>query len=202
MKRRSAHLQYNWWKYCLVVVFSAIVWMVVFDMIAAPEKNEKIKISFIGDDFSHEELEETLCTILPELTEQSIKSISVESPVNGQSNDYYSVLATRAHGADIMIFEESALPETVGETYFDPLSTEKLENYVAVDAYYCEDGVAYGILLWDGEGKNRFSQFYSGDERCYLFLTHTTVNAADVVSNGSAEDDAALQIIKYLLGEQ
>ena len=195
-------MQYNWWKYCLVVVFSAIVWMVVFDMIAAPEKNEKIKISFIGDDFSHEELEETLCTILPELTEQSIKSISVESPVNGQSNDYYSVLATRAHGADIMIFEESALPETVGETYFDPLSTEKLENYVAVDAYYCEDGVAYGILLWDGEGKNRFSQFYSGDERCYLFLTHTTVNAADVVSNGSAEDDAALQIIKYLLGEQ
>ena len=39
------------------------------------------------------------------------------------------------------------------------------------------------------------------DETCYLFLTHTTVNAGDVVQSGNAEDDAALQIIKYLLEE-
>ena len=201
MNERSAHLQYSWWKYCLVVMFSVILWMVVFDMLAAPEKNEKIRITFIGDDFSHEELEEELYTVLPELTYQKMKSISVESPANRQSNDYYSVLATRVYGADIIIIEESSMPDSVGETYFRPLSTEKLEKYVNVDEYYCENGIAYGILLCDGEGENHFSQFYSGDEPCYLFLTHTTVNAGDVVDNGNADDDAALQIIKYLLEE-
>ena len=201
MNGRSAHLQYNWWRYGLVVMFAVILWTVVFDMLAAPEKNEKIRITFVGDDFSHEALEKELYTVLPKLTDQPIKSISVESPVNKQSSDYYSVLATRVYGADFIIIQESSLPETVAETYFQPLATEKLEKYVDVDTYYCENGIAYGILLYDGEGENRFSQFYSGDETCYLFLTHTTVNAGDVVQSGNAEDDAALQIIKYFLEE-
>ena len=52
MNGRSAHLQYNWWKYGLVVMFAVILWTVVFDMLAAPEKNEEIRITVGGDDFS------------------------------------------------------------------------------------------------------------------------------------------------------
>lgn len=199
MGKRITHLWYSWWKYFLVLLCAFLLWMTVFDMLAAPEKNEKIQITYIGDNFLCEELNKALEQKMPELTEQHIKSVSVENPVNAESKDYYSVMATRAYGADLVIVEESAMTEDIGKTYFIPLPVEKLPEYLGSPAFYTEDELPYGILLYDGSTPNGFSQFYTGTQRCFLFITHTSVNAAGIMDRGNAEDDAALRIIMYLL---
>ena len=199
MGKRVTHLWYSWWKYLLLILCVFLFWMTVFDMLAAPEKNEKIQITCVGDGFLCEELKAALEQQLPELTDQLIKSISVENPINGESEDYYSVLSTRAYGADLIIVEESAMTENIGQTYFLPLPAEALTEYIGSAAYYSEEGTPYGILLCDGSTGNRFSQFYTGTQRCYLFITHTSQNVAGIMGRGNGEDDAALQIIAYLL---
>ena len=194
-------LSYRWWKYLLVIISSFLVWGIVFDMLASPEKNEKIKITYIGDHLSYEEMEEELFRILPNVTEQKIKYIDAENPVNGQSLDYHTVLSTRVYGADFIIIEESSLEEKVGQTYFKEIATDKLKQHIGDVEFYCEDGVPYGILIYDGTKENHFSEFYSGTEKCYLFITHTSVNFADVVEKGNVTDDAALRIFEYLMEE-
>ena len=194
-------LPYNWWKYLLVVISSVLVWGMVFSMLAAPKKNEKIQITYIGEHLFSEALETELYSVIGKLTEQNIKNINVENPINGQSVYYQSILATRVYGADFIIIEESSLLETMGETYFSEIPIDKLEPYIEKLEYYCENGVPYGIVLYDGVTENYFSQYYTGTEKCYLFITHTTVNFADIVKSGNEADDAALRILEYFMEE-
>ena len=201
MKKSTAHLQYGWWKYLLIALLSITIWSVVFDVLSAPEKNEKIRITCVGDDFLCDALEEDLWKKLPEITEQRLEKIAVESPVNGQSTDFYSVMAARAYGADLIIVEESAITETFGQSFFMPLPVEELPEALSDRELYVEEGAVYGILLYDGTTPNVFSRFYGGDQRCFVFITHNCVNAAGVMGVGDAQDDAALRLIEYLLEE-
>ena len=194
-------LTYSWWKYLLVITLSTFVWQMVFGMMESPDKNEKIRITYIGENLSCEDMETELYRVVDERTDQKIKNITVENPVNGGSTYYHSLLATRVYGSDFIIIEESSLLETMGETYFSEIPSAKLEQYIEDVEYYCENGVPYGLLLYDGTTENQFSRYYTGTEKCYLFITHTTVNFADVVENGNATDDAALRILEYFMEE-
>ena len=195
----KAHLQYSWWKYLVIAMVSVTVWMLVFDGLDAPKKNEKLRVTCVGDGFLCAELEAALVQELPGQTTQKIKKVAVESPINGQSRDYHSVMATRAYGADLIIVEESAMTEAFGQSYCVPLPVEKLPAYLTGVEYYTENDTVYGILLYDGSTPNAFSEFYSGGERCYVFITHTCVNAAGIMGNGKSGDDAALRAIALLL---
>ena len=201
MKKPTSYLQYSWWKYLLIALLSITVWSVVLDVLSAPEKNEKVRVTCVGDGFLCDEMETALWQKLPQVTEQRVEKIAVESPVNGQSADYFSVMATRAYGADFIIVEESALTEAFGQSYFLPLPVDELPDQLANREQYTENGTAYGLLLYDGTTPNVFSQFYSGNERCFIFITHTCVNVAGLMNVGNEQDDAALRLIEYLLEE-
>ena len=201
MKKPTAHLQYSWWKYLLVAMLSITIWCIVFDALSAPKKNQQIRITCIGDDFACSQLQTALEQELPKKTSQRIRKIAVESPINGESTDYFTVMTTRAHGADLIIAAESAMTEIFGQSYFKPLPVEKLPESLQGLSYYTENGEVYGILLYDGTTQNRFSQFYSGSERCYVFITHKSENAAGILGVGNETDDAALRCIEYLLEE-
>ena len=194
---RGVHFQYNWWKYLLITMAAGLIWGGIFDALSAPKKNEQLRITCVGDEFLCDSLEKALVEKLPELTEQKIKKISVESPINGQSQDYHSVMATRAYGADIIIVEESAMAADFGKSYF--VSLPQLPEDLGELVYYTEDGLNYGILLYDGAADNVFSQFYRGGERCYVFITHNCVNAGGLMGKGKESDDGALRTLAYLL---
>ena len=199
MKKSSSHLQYSWWKYLLIAMVSITLWSVVFDTLAAPKKNEQLRITCVGDNFLCQELEIALDNKMPELTSQKLKKITVENPVNSQSSDYHTIMTTRAYGADIIIVEESAMTETFGYTYFRQLPLEQLPPELQEKQYYTEDGAAYGILLYDGSAPNVFSQYYSGTDRCYIFITHNCENAAGIMGAGNVTDDAALRAVAYFM---
>lgn len=198
MTKLFSHLHYHWWKYCLIVLGSVLVWSVVFDTLGAPEKNEKIRITYIGDGIDPDAFGEALLQVLPSLTEQKIESLTVENPTSGISNDLYSVLATRVYGADFIIFEGDSLPESVGETYFLPLPQQMIQEADAASLYW-ENGIAYGFVLCGDGVQSVFSEFYSGDQRCCLFITHTSVNMGGLTQKGRPEDDAAKTLVSYLL---
>lgn len=197
MKQSPAHMTYHWWKYLLVLAASTLVWMVVFDSLGQPAKNEKIRISYFGEQLALETMEKDFIQILPSLTHQTIEKVTVENPIGTITADYHAVLTSRIYGADFIIIEESVLAETVGNTYFLPLPVDALEDRLLELTFYTENDVPFGILL---NGLDTvFSSYYSGDEKCYLFITHTSVNMAGIMGTGSAEDDAALKLIEYLL---
>ena len=199
MRKASADLQYTWWKYLLVILLSITVWVAVFDILGTPEKNQKLQITFVGEDFLFDALQADLQEKMPGLTDQELKKLTVESPMNGNWEDYHDIMSVRAYSADIIIVEESAMTDTFGYSYFVELPVEKLPQSLQNRDFYTEDGKAYGILLYDGSTPNVFSQYYSGGERCYLFITHNCVNAAGIMGKGKQTDDAALAVIEYLL---
>ena len=199
MKITAVHVQRNWWKYLLVLVASILIWSIVFDSLAVPSKNEKIRITFLGENLDHEAFEEYVAEILPGLTNQRIEKVDVENPVDEINNDFYMVLTTRVYGADIIIVEESLLTEDICQAYFVPLPLETLEKHMPVSEVYVENGQPYGLLLPSGDGAGLFGEFYSGTERCYLFITHTSVNVAGILGTGNEVDDAALKLICHLL---
>lgn len=200
MKKSGSHFMYHWWKYLLVLMVSVMIWMIVFDSLAAPQKNEKIRISYFGEKLACEQMEVDLFQMLPTLTDQNIQKVSIENPVGEIDADYHAVLTTRVYGADFIIIEENVLAETVGDTYFLPLPVDALADRMPELTFYTENDVPYGILLNGSD--TVFSHYYSGSKKCYLFITHTSVNMAGIMGSGSAEDDAALQLIAYLLEEK
>jgi hypothetical protein len=202
MKITEAHVQHNWWKYLLVVMASVLLWSIVFDSLSAPAKNEKIQITFLGDGLNCAALEEHIFTALPDLTTQKIEKVAIENPVAEVNNDFYTVLATRVYGADLIIIEESLLTDDLCKTYFLPLPVEQLADYVSIGDLYVENGVSYGLLLNSDDGNGIFSEYYSGSQRVYLFIPHTSVNVAGIMGEGKPQDDAALRVISYLLEER
>ncbi len=196
MRVTSVHIQRHWWKYVLSVVAFMMLWTIVFDSLSAPRKNEKIRIFYLGEQLDCRRLEDELSLILPGLTDQKIKEISVENPVGEVNRDFYSILATRVYGADIIIFEEDLLTDDLVKTHFLPLPSELTKELFDQETLYAVDGVPYGFRI----PSERLSRFYDGDKSCCAFLTHSSVNAAGIYGCGNVYDDAALRIVQYWMG--
>ena len=60
---------------------------------------------------------------------------------------------------------------------------------------------AYGLEIYSPGCLNRFSTFCTGDQTYYVFLSKESVNLAGLNGNGAPTDDAALQVLNYLLEE-
>lgn len=195
--RIRAHFRYSWWVYLVIAAAATALWCSVFAKLADPKADEMLNITFVGEtepaDFSDD-----LRKALEGKTSKPLKEINLEvvSSTNGMIGD---IIAMRClGGTDLIIFEEDALLEPMSSN-FGGLDREQMRERFGDAVFYEEDGDLMGLLLYDGEAGCRFLRYYSGNQKCWVFIPPKAENTARLNGEGDAEDDAALQAIQYLM---
>ena len=197
--RLSTHLSYNWWKYVLLTVLSILIWTTVFDNLAKPAKNEKVGIVFFGDSLDVAALHADLTAAVDGLTEQKIAYVDVSQTFADDSH-LGQILMARTNDCDLLILPAALVDKLSAYGFFMPLP----DTFQGIPTYSQEkdgESVAYGLEIYRPEKQNRFSAFCSGGETYYVFLSKESVNLANLNGKGTKADDAALQILNYLLEE-
>lgn len=198
--RVRIHLQYGWWIYLLIVAAAAVVWCTVFAGLAQPRANERLNLVLVGE-FDAEALSEDLLETLEGKTVRPLKEINVEV-VSGENGMLADIITMRCIGdTDLIIFEASYLLEDM-ESCVAALDDDMLDTYIGHSERYEENGEALGLLLYDGEKKTNFSEYYSGHDVCWAFVTPVSQNAAALNGEGDEADDAVLRVIRYLMERQ
>lgn len=196
----KSHMQYNWWKYLLVILAAVILWCTVFHALAQPEDNEKLNVLFVGEGLDAEKMEQTITTMLPQLTDQSVRQVKI-TQTRLEGREAYEILQMRTYEYDIVIISQSYLQENMGNALFSKAMTEQMQAHFAGLQFYSETQgermVPSGIVL---ESDSGFSAFYNGQETCYLFASPQSVNFNGLNGLGKAGDDCALRIMEYLVG--
>lgn len=197
----KSHMQYHWWKYLLVILTSVMVWCMVFNALAQPADNEKLKVLFVGEKLDTAGLEQAITALLPEVTEQAVRQVEVtQTVIEGQAA--YQVLEMRTYEYDIVIISQSYLQENMGLSLFSGAMTAQMQQYFSGVPLYTElreqEQVPSGFLLEAGAGA--FGTYYAGQEQCYLFPSPQSVNFDRLNGQGQAGDDCALRIMAYLMG--
>lgn len=194
------YFQYNWWKYLAVVLIPVLLWTGIFDVLKKPAPNQRVHILCIGSGFDIAALEQQLTAALPSLTKQPIKSVDVNA-AQPDAATLGSMLNARVFQYDIIIICEDFLPENVGQHFFSPLSTEFTDLFPNVTLYQENTGTeqcAYGLQI-PADSQTRFSDSYTGNQSCYLFISAESVNFNQLNGNGKPGNDAALKAVCYLL---
>lgn len=195
----SAHLYYHWWKYVLLTVLSVLIWTSVFDTLAKPARNEKVSIVFFGDTLDTAALHADLTAAVGGLTKQELAYVEVSQTI-ADSRHLGQLLIARTYDCDLLILPAELVDQISAYGFFIPLP----DTFSDIPKYCQEtDGtaVAYGLEIYKSGKQNRFSAFCSGEQTYYVFLSKESVNLAGLNGNGSPSDDAALQILTYLLEE-
>lgn len=195
----TTHLQYHWWKYVLLAVLSVMIWNSVFDTLAKPARNEKVGIVFFGDSLDVPALHADLSAAIEDLTQQKISLVDVSQTIADREH-LGAILMARTYDYDLLVLSAEAVDPLSAYGFFMPLP----ESWKGIPTYTQEkDGkaVAYGLEIYRPGSQNRFSSFCSGEQTYYVFLSKESVNLGGLNGNGAPEDDAALQMLKYLLEE-
>ena len=192
------HLQFNWWKYLVIILIPIILWCSVFSALKKPGPDQRMHILYIGSELDAEGLQVQLANALPNLTNQQLKAVTVTVAAPGEAA--YSTLEVRCFDYDIFIFEQSSMPENVGQAVFVRLTDSLLEQFPGAELYQ-EDVIDAGILTYGFRiaANTRFAAHYSGDQTCYLFVSPRSENFDTLNENGRAGNDAALRTAQYLL---
>lgn len=194
-KRITNRLVYDWWKYFAIAALIIVVWIFSVNAITRAAANEKIGITFVGTDFDDLQLEEDLNAALPNMTKQKLKEIRCESVHGETSYQTQTVVNTRLlGGTDLFIFTENNL-SGIAEI-FEEIDKDKYKNLFGAIEFYELNGKAYGICLT----ATKFFEYYSGKEKCYLFVSSKSVNIGGINGIGNRQDDAAIYAVKYILG--
>lgn len=196
----KAHLQYNWWKYLLILLLPIFFWCSIFSNLKKPTPEQRVHILYVGQNLDAQKLEEQLSQALPQRTTQQLKSISVT--VVEEDTLSYDVLDARCFDYDILIFEESSMPANVGQAVFVRLTQELLRQFP--DCVYYREAVAdVGVLTYgftiSPESSAPFAQCYTGTQNCYLFVSPRSENFDTLNENGRSGNDGALKAAQYLL---
>ena len=194
------HLQYNWWKYIIIIIFPIFLWTGIFSSLKAPDPDERVHILYVGQGLDTQQLQTRLTTVLPQRTTQQLKSITVTTADAASLS--YSTLDVRCFDYDILIFQESSMPENVGQAVFVRLTEDLLAQFPQGISYVetvADAGVlTYGFAIAPGD-HTPFTNYYTGTEKCYLFISPRSVNFDALNENGSAGNDAGLKAAQYLL---
>ena len=195
-----SHLQYSWWKYLAIVLIPVIVWSSIFNILRTPDPDQRVHILYVGSHLDTQVLQSKLSAVLPGLTSQELKSVTVTTADTEAMS--YSTLDARCFDYDILIFEESYMPEKVGQAVFVRLTDALLKQFPQA-VYYQEDVEDAGILTYgfciSPTEHTPFTDCYSGTQRCYLFVSPRSVNFDTLNENGRAGNDGALKAAQYLL---
>lgn len=200
-KRFRNHLAYNWWLYIISCVLVAVFWVSVFTKLAEPKAHEQIAITYIGGSFQSDRLREELSACLPGLSGQGIRRVSVESvPVEGEYDLNMILRARMSGGCDFLILESDVTErfDIHLASYFAEVDAELLQTFFDGVERIEEEGKTYGILVRNG---TRWYDYYAGDGALQIFFAEGSVNLG-TLNGGTEEQDAALQMIKYLTEER
>ena len=200
----KAHLQYNWWKYLAVIIIPIVLWTSVFSSMAKPKDNERLSILFVGDGLDCRVLQENMVATIPQLTNQKIKSVKVASRVFDKDL-YRKMLVSQCFDYDIIIISNSYYNEDVCKSVFRPFSEILIEQFDTASFLlekYGGNNLPMGIVLFDKASNNKFVEYYSGGEACYMFFSPYSVNFSGLNGFGEIADDVALRVAQYLLCEQ
>ena len=191
------HLQYKWWVYLLTAVLIVVLWLTVFGILAKPKATEKIGITFVGTEFNSAALEADLPEIIKNISQQEIKQVNVESVVEENVFTLDNILVARSQGVTDLFIWKGELKAGIEDRY--AVLDEQIVTAALGDVtFHRVNGEAFAILL---DGAN-FSKYYSGSEQCWLLVSVNSVNFGGANGVGSSENDAALMIVKYLLGDE
>ena len=195
------HLQFHWWKYLALALLPILLWIGVFQILAQPKAHQRVNVLYIGSQLDTIRLQWELKTALPELTQQQILSAAVNSEAIPKEQ-YFNALTARCFDYDLIIIEEDCMRENIGQAIFVrllPELTEQLPNALPYEETAEDALLTFGYILYDGQRENLFSGFYSGNQKCYAFISPESVNFDTLNEKGNAGDDAALKALRYLM---
>ena len=197
------HFQYFWWCYVAILIVAVVFWTSVYGIIEKPDANEKLTVSFFGNDYDGAALKLEISQNLSNITSQNIKKITVDHVKQTENIVFGSMIQTRLYSSDIMIFEEWVINEEFASMNFRPFTNELENCFSDFDIeYYVIDGVKCGIIINpQGQNSNTFTKYYSGDSRLIAFFAPYCENLGGIYGIGNKEDDAALALMKFLLEE-
>lgn len=193
MKIKS-FFRYFYWVYLLVLIGTISLWITVFDNLAKNKPYEEVNIIYFGSDLDDKKMLADL-TVYTSTLNQHIKAVNIE--VRQVEEDFFSTLLTAKKVTnDIILISEEYMFEYLGGNYFRTL------NNVSIHAkYYLESDIKYGIVVYDKEITNsKFSEYYSGEKSVYLFFSPDSVNLGKLYNNGKKENDVAIKVAEYLVG--
>ena len=194
------HLQYNWWKYLLVVLLPVIIWLTVFTQMAKPASNARLRVLYVGDGLDPSGFQQELTLQLSELSTQVLQGIAVTqvSPVGISYTEY---LTARCFDYDLLILSPDWCPEGIGQAVFSRIPPALLDSFPSSDVYtevVEKSDLPYAFVLPE---TSPFYSFSSDKGRpCLLFPSPESVNLDGKNEKGNLGDDAALQAMRYLLG--
>ncbi len=191
------HFVYNFWKYVAVVAIAIVFWCYLFGVLARPQPNEQIKITFVGNDLKNTLLKDDIQANLPMLTDnQNIKDVGVECFYSEDMYTLSTVLSTRViSDTDFVIIKESDLSKFDIPSFFVELDETLSKQYFGDVETYLLDGKIYGIKL----SSETFAKYHSG-ENCYAFITGVSVNFGRLNGKGDVDDKVCVALINYLAG--
>ena len=193
------HLQYNWWKYLLVVLLPVIIWLTVFTQMAKPASNARLRVLYVGDGLDPSGFQQELTLQLSELSTQVLQEIAVTqvSPVGISYTEY---LTARCFDYDLLILSPDWCPEGIGQAVFSRIPPALLDSFPSSDVYtevVEKSDLPYAFVLPE---TSPFYSFSSDKGRpCLLFPSPESVILDGKNKKGNLGDDAALQAMRYLL---
>ena len=192
------YLRYHWWKYVGIALAFTLIWSGVFNAIARPDPDEEVDVLFIGTNLNTSALEAEIAAVLPDLSQQPIRSVRVDFSLTDVI-PYYLLLSTRVIQYDIIIIEQLHLEENTGQHYFLPLN-DQLQSHFPNAQPYCEEAdghtLAFGYVV---PADSHFAAHYTGTSQCYLFISPESVNFDTLNRQGEPGNDAALKVAQYLM---
>lgn len=196
-ERLRNHIVYYWWTYLISAVLIIMLWTTLFSKLAEPKANEQINITYIGSAFDHVKLQSDLQDVIPELSEQNIKRVSVENAgINGEYELNTILRARLAGNCDFIIIEGKVLEDYKLDlaSYFAEVDADTLTQYFVNCENITEDNKTYGITL---PSECKLHNYYLGKSDLKVFFNKNSVNLSDLF-DGIKEQNAALEILKYL----
>ena len=192
--KTKTFFRYFYWLYILILILTISIWTTIFDNLAKNKPYEEINIIYFGSDLAVDELKSDL-EYFTSSFEQEIKAVNIE--VRKIEDSFFTtLLTTKITVNDIVLISEEYMNDYIGASYFRTLINLNIEA-----KYYEESEIKYGIVVYDDEIKEtKFSEYYSGDKSIYLFLSPNSVNLGMLYNNGEKENDAAIKVAEYLVG--
>lgn len=199
MKKQTGHLQYDWWKYVAVLLVPLVLWCSVFSILKRPKANERLHILFLGDGLNTQQMTQDLEQYLQENTSQELKSVQVTMAEYSEEN-YASQLMAATYSYDIIIISENQMQDTVGQDHFFVLPEALQGTEITFYEESANDkDLPFGAVICDGIQQNSFGKYYSGTEKCYIFISPQTENLYPLNTKSRAEDNATMIAWQWLM---
>lgn len=196
-KEIKNHFQYRWWLYVVLTVAVIALWITLFGILGRVDDTEKFHITFIGSGFDDRMFKSDLPDVIKSNSKQNIEQINVESIVEESDYALTMLLSTRTQGSTDLFIWSGELKGNLGDM-FARLNETALASKLGDNVVYLRDNDGiYGIEITKND---TLSKYYSGNEKCYLFVSADSVNFGGINGKGAIENDVGLSIIKYLLG--